>query len=272
MFSIRHAAPALLTLVIAAAPAQAQVPMEIVVNIPAGRLDVMQGGERVRSFPVSVGTAGHATPTGTASIQRMVWNPTWTPPPDAAWARDEEPAGPGINNPMGRVKMHLFGDYYVHGTPARNERHLGRPASHGCIRMRNADVIELARMVLAADGAPVSEETLQGLIDNPRRTREMRLSGRVRVRVEYRLAEVGADSVTLHPDVYARAGRGYADRVRNELAALGHDGAAVLAEAGVTRAPVAAVSVARFSAPPIMAVPVRETPVPAAVGVVGMLR
>lgn len=272
MFSIRYAAPALATLVMAAAaPAQAQVPMEIVVNIPAGRLDVLQGGERIRSYPVSVGTAGHATPTGTAGIQRMVWNPTWTPP-DSEWARDERPAGPGPNNPMGRVKMHLFGDYYVHGTPARNERHLGRPASHGCIRMRNADVMELARLVLRADGAAVSDETLQGLIDNPRRTREMRLSGRVRVRVEYRLAEVSADSVTLHPDVYSRAGRGYMQRVSQELVAQGHDGAAVLAQAGITRAPVAAVSVARFSAPPIMAVPVRETPAPAAVEVLGMLR
>jgi hypothetical protein len=87
----------------------------------------------------------------------MVWNPTWTPPPDAAWAKDEKPAGPGWGNPMGRVKMHLFGDYYVHGTPARNERHLGSPASHGCIRMRNQDVMELAQLVLRADGAPVSE-------------------------------------------------------------------------------------------------------------------
>src|SRR5688500_1321733 len=191
MFSIRQVAPALLVLSTAAVPARAQTAMEIVVNIPAGRLDVHEGGERIRSYPVSVGTAGHATPTGQAGIQRLVWNPSWRPP-DSEWARDERPAAPGWNNPMGRVKMHLFGDYYVHGTPARNERFLGRPASHGCIRMRNADVMELARLVLRADGAPVSDETLQGLIDNPRRTREMRLSGRVRVRIEYRLAELEA--------------------------------------------------------------------------------
>jgi murein L,D-transpeptidase YcbB/YkuD len=253
MFSIRRTAPALLALTLAAVPAQAQLPMEIVVNIPAGRLDVMEGGERIRSYPVSVGTAGHATPTGAAGIQRMVWNPSWTPP-DSEWARDERPAGPGPNNPMGRVKMHLFQDYYVHGTPARNERFLGRPASHGCIRMRNADVMELAQLVLRADGAPVSDETVQGLIANPRRTREMRLSGRVRVRIEYRLAEVGADSVTLHPDVYARAGGRYADRVRQELRTGGHD-PAVVELAAITRAPTAAVQIARYVVPPIMPVP-----------------
>ena len=255
MSSIRQVARALLVLsaTAAAVPAGAQAPVEIVVNIPAGRLVVLEGGVEVRSYPVSVGTARHATPTGSAGIQRMVWNPSWTPP-ESDWARDERPAAPGPNNPMGRVKMHLFQDYYVHGTPARNERHLGRPASHGCIRMRNADVMELARLVLRADGAPVSDETLQALIDNPRRTREMRLSGRVRVRIEYRLAELGADSVTLHPDVYGRAAGRYTARVREELRTLGTD-PAVVEHAAITRSPTAPVRIARFAVPQIMTVP-----------------
>lgn len=267
MFSIRRTAPALLTVALAAMPARAQAPMEIVVNIPAGRLDVFQGGEQIRSYPVSVGTARHATPTGSAGVQRMVWNPSWTPP-ESDWARDERPAAPGPNNPMGRVKMHLFQDYYVHGTPARNERFLGRPASHGCIRMRNTDVIELAQLVLRADGAPVSDETIQGLIANPRRTREMRLSGRVRVRIEYKLAEVGADSVTLHPDVYARAGRGYTERVAQELRTLGTD-PAVLQHAAITRAPTTPVRIARYTVPQIMPVPATAgtTGQPAALGI-----
>ena len=253
----------------AAVPARAQAPMEIVVNIPAGRLDVIQGGERVRSYPVSVGTAGHATPTGSAGIQRMVWNPTWTPPPDAEWARDERPAGPGWNNPMGRVKMHLFGDYYVHGTPARNERHLGRPASHGCIRMRNADVMELARLVLHADGSTVTDATLDRLAANPGMTREMRLSGRVRVRIEYRLAELEHDSVALHPDVYGRAAGRYAQVVGRELAALGQD-AALLEQASVRRAPTSVVRVARGGPAPIRVVP--GAPMAGAVEVVAALR
>lgn len=253
MLSIRRTAPALLTLALAALPARAQAPVEIVVNIPAGRLDVLQDGATLRSYPVSVGTARHATPTATTAVRRLVWNPTWTPP-DSEWARDERPAAPGPQNPMGRVKIHLFQDYYVHGTPARNERHLGQPASHGCIRMRNADVMELARLVLRADGTPISDETLQGLIDNPRRTREMRLSGRVRVRVEYRLAEVGADSVTLHPDVYGRARGNYAARVREELRMLGAD-PAVVERADITRAPAAALRIARIDVPRIMPVP-----------------
>jgi L,D-transpeptidase YbiS len=41
---------------------------------------------------------------------------------------------------------------YIHGTP--EEATLGRPGSHGCIRMRNADVVELF------DQAPVGTEVL----------------------------------------------------------------------------------------------------------------
>tara|TARA_B100000902_G_C27042157_1_gene779902 strand:- start:519 stop:845 length:327 start_codon:yes stop_codon:yes gene_type:complete len=34
---------------------------------------------------------------------------------------------------------------YIHGTP--NEKELGKPLSHGCIRMANKDVIELFKLV-----------------------------------------------------------------------------------------------------------------------------
>jgi hypothetical protein len=40
---------------------------------------------------------------------------------------------------------------YIHGT--RHEDKVGTPASHGCVRMRNEDVIELSEMV--DEGTPV---------------------------------------------------------------------------------------------------------------------
>ena len=41
---------------------------------------------------------------------------------------------------------------YIHGTP--HERKMGTPASHGCIRMRNADIIDLFKRV--PRGTPVN--------------------------------------------------------------------------------------------------------------------
>jgi lipoprotein-anchoring transpeptidase ErfK/SrfK len=50
---------------------------------------------------------------------------------------------PGINR-LGNVDtMQRF--IYIHGTP--DEVELGRPGSHGCIRMRNGDVLELFEMI-----------------------------------------------------------------------------------------------------------------------------
>ena len=43
---------------------------------------------------------------------------------------------------------------YIHGT--NHEDDIGRPASHGCVRLRNADVIELFELV--SDGAEVRIE------------------------------------------------------------------------------------------------------------------
>jgi lipoprotein-anchoring transpeptidase ErfK/SrfK len=40
---------------------------------------------------------------------------------------------------------------YIHGT--KHEERIGTPDSHGCIRMRNDDVIELFDLV--AEGTPV---------------------------------------------------------------------------------------------------------------------
>ena len=45
---------------------------------------------------------------------------------------------------------------YIHGTS--NEKSIGKPSSHGCIRMKNIDIIELFKKV--------HENTLVFLFDN----------------------------------------------------------------------------------------------------------
>ena len=56
------------------------------------------------------------------------------------WLSGKEP---GFNRLGSRDSMRRY--IYIHGT---NEEHkLGTPASHGCIRMRNADVAELFELV-----------------------------------------------------------------------------------------------------------------------------
>ncbi len=65
------------------------------------------------------------------------------------WLRGLEPG----RNRFGAVDtMRRY--IYIHGTP--EDQPMGEPRSHGCVRMRNADVIELFDLVAA--GTPVDIE------------------------------------------------------------------------------------------------------------------
>ncbi len=154
----------------------------ITVDLSDRMLYVNRGGETVREYQVAIGQRRHPTPTGSFNVRRLVWNPRWVPP-DAEWAKDKRAREPGDpRNPMGRVKIFFRSpDYYIHGT--RETDSLGRAESHGCIRMRNADVIELGRMVMENGGASRSPGWFRRVLNRVSSTQEVRLSQPVPMRV-----------------------------------------------------------------------------------------
>lgn len=175
--------------------------LSLSLNVPAYRLDVVEEWTPSRSYRVAVGTPDHPTPLGEFLIRRVDWNPWWVPPP-FEWAAGERVTPPGPDNPTGRVKL-MFGQYmFVHGTPDENS--LGRAASHGCVRMANADVIELGRLVHRAGSPGVAFETIDSLVAHPRATRSYELETSVAFTIEYRLAEIRGNRLELHPDIYRR--------------------------------------------------------------------
>jgi murein L,D-transpeptidase YcbB/YkuD len=197
-------------------------------NLPAYRLDVLRDGVVVSTYPVTIGKRTHPTPTGRYTIRTVEWNPWWHPP-DSDWARGREITPPGPANPMGRAKLVFRPLYFIHGTT--EPRSIGTAASHGCVRMRNADVVALG--LLLAGGERV-----------PARTRLDRLSAAVPLTIRYERVEIRADHLELHPDPYrlggdlrARAtellaGSGMEDRVtpaelRRALAELARTGRSV---------------------------------------------
>ena len=145
-------------------------------------LYVWAGDSLLHLFPVAVGKPGNATPTGTFTIDRVIWNPGWVPP-DTKWARGKRARGPqDADNPMQAVKLFFREpDYYIHGT--NRPETVGSAASHGCLRMRPEDAAELARLVMEHGGEPRDaawvEETLR-----TRTTRTVRLPMRVAMVVE----------------------------------------------------------------------------------------
>lgn len=133
-------------------------------NIPAYRLEVMEHGVVTRTFRVAVGLRKYPTPIGTYSIDYVVWNPWWYPP-NTPWARKERPARPAWNNPVGRVKLHVTGLVFLHGTAL--EQSLGIAASHACVRLSNREAMALARLVHHRASPTLAATTLDSLFVLP---------------------------------------------------------------------------------------------------------
>ena len=173
--------------------------VQLVLNIPASRLDVFETGRLTRSYDVSAGARGFQTPAGNYRIRQITWNPWWHPP-GSEWARGRKAQAPGPDNPMGRVKLQFSDLLYIHGTT--EEGALGASASHGCVRMSNSDLIELARLLHSYSTPRVPVNVLETLQDNPYQTRSFTLRQPVPLVVKYDLVEVRDGALIIHPNVY----------------------------------------------------------------------
>ena len=204
-------------------PANAQAsdpPVELVLNVPESRIDVYEHGEHRARYRVSVGMDGYETPPGRYRVTHAVWNPWWHPP-DSEWARGRKPEAPGPRNPMGRVKLHFSHLLYIHGTPEL--AWLGRPASRGCVRMANEDLIELAKYLHRKASPRVPASTIEALIADADRTRRIDLARPVPFRVVYHIAEVRDGNLHIYPDVYGKVGAAFEEEVRAVLREHGVD-------------------------------------------------
>jgi murein L,D-transpeptidase YcbB/YkuD len=94
---------------------------------------------------------------------------------------------------MGRVKLQFDEYLYVHGTYRPDE--LGGPYSHGCVRLKNEDALELARLIAERQGV-ISSKEITALERNSKRTRSVRLASPIPLRIRYDLtAEVDGEVV-----------------------------------------------------------------------------
>jgi lipoprotein-anchoring transpeptidase ErfK/SrfK len=124
--------------------------IHLVLKLGERRVYVYQKDQVQASFPVAIGRSGWETPTGSYQVIQMQHDPVWQHPFTG------EVVPPGAENPLGVrwIGFWTDGTNYIgfHGTP--NEESVGRPASHGCVRMYNRDVVKLFEMVRL--GTPVS--------------------------------------------------------------------------------------------------------------------
>jgi lipoprotein-anchoring transpeptidase ErfK/SrfK len=140
------------------------------VSIRDQRLTVSDNGQPIRTYPIStsrfgIGTEegsfktptgrfcvakkiGGDTPSNTIFVGRVPLDPSEARPSteDLVMSRILWLDGLDEHNANTRDRF-----IYIHGT--KHEDRIGAPASHGCVRMRNADVVELFELV--DEGTPV---------------------------------------------------------------------------------------------------------------------
>jgi murein L,D-transpeptidase YcbB/YkuD len=211
-------------LLIAPALVQAQAPLRVDLNIPALKLVLYEGDQVLQSYPIAVGKPGYDTPTGRFAITHAEWNPWWYPPTHREWARNERPTPPGPNNPMGRVKLFFLPLYFIHGTP--DGESIGTPASHGCVRMRNSDVVELSRMLHERAAPHVSSARIDQILARPGATQRVNFTREIEVVVRYDPIVVEKSEIFAYPDIYGRNAI-HSENVYQALLAAGYDVSAV---------------------------------------------
>jgi hypothetical protein len=141
----------LLFLVSLPAVAQSEAPSGrvLLVSIPDRKLALIEDGEVKKIYTVAVGKDSTPSPTGSFTVKVRVTNPTYY--------HTGKVVEPGPGNPVGTRWIGLSQKGYgIHGTNA--PRSIGKAASHGCIRMKKADLEELFAKVEIGDAVEIRGE------------------------------------------------------------------------------------------------------------------
>jgi len=149
--------------------------LRLIAHLSERSLTIEDSSGVVRQYQVAIGQERYPTPHGDFMIRRIVWNPRWTPPPDAKWAKNQTPKDPGHpDNPMKLVKIFFKEpDYYIHGTDQIES--LGNAASHGCLRMDPYDAADVAMYLMQHGGQPREESWFWKIVHFGREEKEVYL-------------------------------------------------------------------------------------------------
>jgi lipoprotein-anchoring transpeptidase ErfK/SrfK len=104
-------------------------PVQIYVDLSSQSMSVQVNGFYYASWRVSTGRRGYETPTGSYSVKRMK---------PMHYSRKYD------NAPM-PYSMFFHGGFAIHGTNSVGR--LGRPASHGCVRLSQRNAAALYSLV-----------------------------------------------------------------------------------------------------------------------------
>ena len=119
----------------------------VVISTRERRLHYVLGDGQAIEYGVGVGREGF-TWSGVKKVTMIRDWPEWSPPPQMLKRRPDLPRHlpGGIDNPLGARAIYLGSSMYrIHGS--NEPETIGAAVSSGCIRMTNADVVDLADRV-----------------------------------------------------------------------------------------------------------------------------
>lgn len=136
--------PAVIATVIARYPryTEANIGKTLLVVLSKRYVYYYSGTKFVTKYRCAIGMPGHSTPTGKFKVIRKSARPSWYNP-GSAWARTmPRYIGPGYYNPLGLRALYINSPgIRIHGTSKWWS--MGRAASHGCVRLTNANIVRL---------------------------------------------------------------------------------------------------------------------------------
>ena len=117
-------------------------------------------GALLAFYAATIGSEHDPLPLGEWKINGVAREPKFHYNPELFWdakkSADKQTLPPGPNNPVGLAWIDLSKDHYgIHGTPEPGK--VGHATSHGCIRLTNWDVLELATIVRPGVRATLKE-------------------------------------------------------------------------------------------------------------------
>jgi hypothetical protein len=201
--------------------------LKITVNVPAFQMTLWQSGMEVKTYPIGVGMKDYPIYIGLRQASAVIWNPEWIPP-DSDWVHASKTVKAGEiilptdgRNPLGKIKIPLGYGYLIH--QAKGAGDLGSLVSHGCVRVMQTDLYDLADKIVAARELEMTKEQVAEA-KRTKKTFTSELEPIIPVEITYDTIVVEAGKLRIYPDVYERR-TNTVENLRAELVSSGIDAA-----------------------------------------------
>jgi hypothetical protein len=197
--------------------------LKITINVPAFQMTLWQRGKEVKTYPIGVGMPDWPIYIGRREASSIEWNPVWIPP-SSEWieASSKVKAGEVIlptdpRNPLGKIKIPLGYGYLIH--QAKGPGDMGSLVSHGCVRVMQSDLYDIAEKIVSARDLQVTPEQIASA-KRSKVTLIAPLDPVIPVEITYDTMVIESGRLHIYPDVYSHR-KNTVENLRRELRSSG---------------------------------------------------